>query len=89
MEPKPCPCVAVQYINVHIDADLSHTGSAFWKVVKIDKCVAPFVLALQDAGINMRASCCGHGNGPMRIDLSDGRIIEIYIRRSKVQHDEK
>jgi hypothetical protein len=37
----------------------------------------------------MRASCCGHGNGPMQIDLSDGRIVEIYIRRAKVQHDEK
>ncbi|MCK4760213.1 MAG: hypothetical protein KAT69_09185 [Candidatus Aminicenantes bacterium] len=46
-------------------------------MVKIDKCIAPIVEALQKGGIDMRGSCCGHGKGPGRIDLQDGRTIQI------------
>ena len=76
--PKYCPCHKEELVFVHIDKDLSCTGHEKIKPVKVDLCVIPFVNAFQQAGINMRASCCGHGKGPMRIDLSDGRIIKIY-----------
>lgn len=64
-------------VFLKIPADLSHCKIAYWKMVKIDKCIAPIVEALQKGGIDMRGSCCGHGKGPGRIDLQDGRTIQI------------
>jgi len=45
--------------------------------VKIDHCIAPIVKALQKGGIDMRASCCGHGKRRGRIELQDGRTLII------------
>jgi len=64
-------------VRVKIPADLSHTGKEFWKVAQIDYCIAPIVKALQEGGIDMRGSCCGHGNAPINIMLSDKRILRI------------
>jgi hypothetical protein len=74
---RTCPCGIESLVHVHIDADLACEGIEKWKMVRIDKCVAPIVKALQKGGFNMRGSCCGHGKGPGRIDLSDGRILLI------------
>ena len=65
-------------VYVHIDADLSCTGSEKWRWYLIDECLVPFVDALQKAGINMRGSCCGHGIGYGQINLSDGRMLRLY-----------
>jgi len=43
----------------------------------IDACIASLVRALQEAGINMRGSCCGHGKKDGWIELQDGRILVI------------
>lgn len=64
-------------MRVRIDASLSHTGATYWKDVSIDRCIAPLVQALQNADINMLASCCGHGRTYGRIDLTDGRVLFI------------
>lgn len=64
-------------VMVLLSPDLSHTGRARWKVMPIDKCIAPLVEALQVAGINMRSSCCGHGKANGEIILEDGRILQI------------
>ncbi len=60
------------------DASLSHHGETYWRDWNIDRCIAPVVKALQDGGIDMFGSCCGHGKGPGRIDLVDGRVIYIH-----------
>ena len=60
-----------------IPAELSHTGERYMKSVLIDTCIAPIVKALDDAGIEMAASCCGHNKGHGSIDLVDGRRIVI------------
>jgi len=73
-----CPCRETENVLVHIDADLACEGKEKWKFVKIDKCIVPLVKALQTGGINMRASCCGHGRDIGSIDLSDGRKLLIY-----------
>ena len=57
-------------VRVWIHPSLSHTGNGYWKMAQIDRCIAPAVEMLQEAGINMLASCCGHGKGPGRIDLA-------------------
>ena len=44
--------------------------------VPIDKCIAPIVRALNDAGIETVESCCGHGESGS-IDLKDGRRIVV------------
>lgn len=64
-------------VRVKIQADLSHTGKEYWKVAAIDYCIAPIVKALQDAGIDMRGSCCGHGESNGNILLQDRRILVI------------
>lgn len=65
-------------VEVTISADLSHTGKEFVKLAKIDSCIAQIVKALEQGGIRMRASCCGHGKGPGSITLEDGRVLLIY-----------
>ncbi len=64
-------------VGVKISADLSHSGEAYWKRTKIDRCIAPLVNALQEAQIDMRGSCCGHGQGIGDIHLQDGRLLLI------------
>lgn len=66
-----------ELVKVKIPADLSHTGKSYWKKAKIDKCIAPIVKALQEGGIDMRESCCGHGQRDGDIHLQDGRILVI------------
>lgn len=50
------------------------------KLSTIDSCIAPIVQALNDAGVETIASCCGHGNYCGVISLKDGR--EIMIARN-------
>ncbi len=64
-------------VTVAISADLSSTGKSKQRIFAIDSCIAPIVDALQKAGIDMRASCCGHGNGNGEIELEDGRKLII------------
>ena len=64
-------------ILVKIPVDLSCTGETRWVAKPIDRCIATIVEALQCAGIDMRASCCGHGRRPGEILLQDGRILQI------------
>jgi len=78
---KICPCPHCDHkpvgVRVKVPADLSHTGKEFWKVAAIDHCIAPIVEALQNAGIDMRGSCCGHGKSNGTILLQDGRVLVI------------
>jgi hypothetical protein len=67
-------------VRVRIPADLSCSGRAKWKRMRIDACIAPLVRALQEGGVNMRGSCCGHGEGPGSIDLEDGRTVVILSK---------
>lgn len=68
-------------VYVKIPADLSCDGKEKWKVCGIDKCIAPIVKALQDAGIDMRGSCCGHGKREGTIALEDGRGLLIMSKK--------
>jgi hypothetical protein len=43
----------------------------------IDECIKPIVEALNTAGVETVASCCGHGNTNGNIALADGREIII------------
>ena len=43
--------------------------------IKVDACIAPLVQVLSDYGVEMKASCCGHGKAEGRITLADGLII--------------
>lgn len=42
-----------------------------------DPCIAPLVKALNEAGIETVASCCGHTHRPGVISLRDGRELII------------
>lgn len=66
-----------ELVRVKIPADLAAGGRAKWKHMKIDACIAPLVRILQEAGIDMRGSCCGHGRGHGDIHLQDGRMLLI------------
>ena len=45
--------------------------------IPADPCIATIVQALNDAGIETVASCCGHSKRPGNIILSDGRELII------------
>ena len=72
-----CEWGTYQDVCVKVPACLSCTGQAKWKVKKIDSCIADIVRALQEGGIDMRASCCGHGKTSGTIQLVDGRTLVV------------
>ena len=72
-----CKWGTVIEVNVKIPADLSCDGIEHWKDAKIDACIAPLVEALQQGGVDMRGSCCGHGKAEGHIHLQDGRVLVI------------
>lgn len=47
------------------------------KIVAIDHCIHKIVAALNAAGMETLASCCGHGQGVGSILLEDGRVLYI------------
>ena len=47
--------------------------------IKVDTCIAPLVQTLGDYGVEMVASCCGHGKARGRIDLASGEIIWLPL----------
>ena len=55
----------------------SGTIPAYKKICPIDMCIAPIVNALEDHGIYMSGSCCGHGKWDGEIILQDGRKLII------------
>lgn len=67
-------------LNVPVPANLSHTGEFHWAEKGIDRCLAPIVQALNDAGIYTANCCCGHGKEDGVIILHDGR--ELIVRQS-------
>ena len=70
-------------VLVTIPPDLSYTGKERKAVKAIDSCIASLVKALEDGGIKMRASCCGHFKTDGRIDLEDGRILIITLQQQE------
>lgn len=43
----------------------------------IDACIASLVKAIQEGGIDMLGSCCGHGKREGHIWLADGRGLLV------------
>jgi len=72
-----CQWGVTEEVEVTIPPGLCSTGEAKIKKAKIDKYIAPIVRALENAGIHMTYSCCGHGKGPGEIVLADGRRLVI------------
>lgn len=66
-------------VRVKVPGDLACEGVDTWKAMPIDACIAPLVSALQAAGVDMRGSCCGHGEGDGYIHLQDGRLLVIKL----------
>jgi len=60
---------------VPIPAELSYTGEFRWAEKGIDRCIAPFIQALNSAGIYTANCCCGHGKEMGHILLHDGREL--------------
>lgn len=48
------------------------------KYADVDSCIAPIAQALNDAGIETVASCCGHGHLTGNIILRDNKVLEIH-----------
>lgn len=63
---------------------LTHDGIERLGPVKVDRCIAPIVAALNLAGVRTTQSCCGHGKRPGRIDLDDGRVLVVYANKDSL-----
>jgi hypothetical protein len=48
-----------------------------------DPCLAPYVQALNDAGLDTLASCCGHGRRPGSIMMRSGQVLLILADRDE------
>ena len=58
-------------------SEVSHTGEDYRREWPVDACIADIVKALDDAGIHMLGSCCGHGQRDGSIILRDGRTLRV------------
>lgn len=67
-------------VVVRVPSEQSSMGKDKSKLTKIDSCIADLVRALQEAGIDMKGSCCGHGEYLGYIWLRDGRFIFLTSR---------
>lgn len=67
---------------VPIMAEASHTGKMRWGIKPVDRCLAPFVQALNDAGLLTGGCCCGHGKPGQDkfIGLHDGTVLTFTQR---------
>lgn len=72
-----CEYGVYEIVNVKVPKDLSVEGIDIFKDKKIDSCIADLVQALQSGGIDMRGSCCGHGDTIGDIHLQDGRMLLV------------
>jgi hypothetical protein len=70
-------------VLVKITPHLSSTGREKWRYMGIDSCIADIVQGLQRAGIDMEASCCGHGKEDGYIVLADGRTLALGRKESR------
>ena len=64
-------------LKVPMHPEDSHTGEFRWAEKGVDRCIAPIVAALNQAGIHTRACCCGHGKHEGIISLHDGRVLAV------------
>ena len=62
---------------VPMPASLSHNGKFHWAHKGIDRCIAPIVEALNNAGAFTANCYCGHRKGDGSIILHDGRELVI------------
>lgn len=73
-------CDDTKPVHVRVAADLDCSGEEQWKDVPIDSCIAQIVKVLQDGGIDMRGSCCGHDRNEGHIHLQDGRALLVLSK---------
>lgn len=64
-------------VPVMVLSAMAHGGQDEVKVKPIDRCIAPIVKALNDGGVYMLGSCCGHGMKMGEIALADGRYLHV------------
>lgn len=67
-------------LKVPIPASMSHTCESRWDTKPIDRCIAPIIQALNDAGIHTTSCCCGHGKTDGTILLHDGRELIVKAK---------
>jgi len=64
-----CPC----FIAPNRESAMIVVAPNVW----CDPCIGPLIRALNDAGIQTDASCCGHNRNVGSVILSDGRVLAI------------
>lgn len=86
-------CREVKLCFVKIPAKLSCTGRATWQWKPVDKCLAPWVNALngeaQKDGQLTAACCCGHGVVQGEIICHDGTKIPTEFCKLRTVPDTK
>lgn len=70
-------CRRTAYLRLRVADEFDVPAEERWRTVEIDGCISSLVAAIQAAGIDMRSSCCGHGNREGYIHLSDGRALLV------------
>lgn len=58
--------------------EIKRSGGVPWEYAEIDWCMVSLVKALNNAGLETRWSCCGHGEANPVVILRDGRKVEVF-----------
>ena len=68
---------------------LHHTTERGFDTGWCDPCIQPIVQALNNAGMQTVASCCGHGHRPAAICLEDDReiLIMTFNQARELDHE--
>ncbi len=77
-----CKWGQIQRCWVNIPAGHSYTGRMRLAYKPVDSCIASLVEALNQCGLLTLGSCCGHGRGPGKIELQDGRVLLLPQRET-------
>jgi hypothetical protein len=64
-------------MEVPVSVRKSYTGEKRMRTIGIDRCIAPIVKALLDAGIETEESCCGHESSVGYIAFMDDRVLAL------------
>jgi len=75
-------------VRVKVTSWLAWEGVDTWKDKQIDRCIAPIVRRIQAEGIDMLASCCGHGRGQASIIFTDGQQVYNFGNLQSVDSNE-
>lgn len=95
-KPKQCDCHSYNgdfgstpEVKLPMLVGIRASGEKIYKDVMIDACISSVIQHLWENGVGTSGSCCGHGNMPPSIVLTEGAENYSQIRAWIAEKDER